>query len=110
LLPFADLMTHAIDQQCCDCYLKDAGPGPSGGMCRDVGPHRSELAIAPSEWTREEHPMINPISTNYVAMRLKRRGDEPTHVIVEVKKPRRKQHEDREDRPGDGPAERGRRA
>ncbi len=54
--------------------------------------------------------MINPISTNYVAMRLKRRGDEPTHVIVEVKKPRRKQHEDREDRPGDGPAERGRRA
>lgn len=52
------------------------GPGPSGGMCCDVGPHHFGADNPAARVDREEQ-MINAIGAMHATLRSKKRPVEP---------------------------------
>lgn len=76
-------------------------------MCRDVGPHRSEVDNH-AAGVELRSIMINAVGAIHAAMRAKKRPEDEINVRVEVKKRRRKPEQDGEDeRPRRGKPERG---
>ncbi len=72
------------------------GPGPSGGMCRDVGPHRSDADnVAAGVETRST--MISAIGTMHIPLRTKKRPEDDINFSVEMKKRGRRPEDDEDD-------------
>lgn len=71
-----------------NAQLSLCGPGPSGGMCRDVGPHRSKADNC-AAGVEMRSIMINAIGAMHATLCAKKRPAEESQLQVEVKKRRR---------------------